>query len=136
MLNFILLLLVTPASGEVRCRPASQEAAARLSLADQATARHDFKLSNRKLDEAFQVLGNAYASNGTIDDTGMHLVIAESQERRGNLKLASELKRRLLIERLELCRQPSRSVPVKPIVRGSDMAPRSAESFGARLNSP
>lgn len=96
------LLLATPAAGG-RCGAAVQTANAQLHLADRATARRDGRAANAALDAGLAALGNAYASPPTLDDTGMHLVLATVEQRKGRFAKAALLKRRVLMERLQLC---------------------------------
>ena len=62
--------------------------------------------ANIELYHAIGMLGKDYALPATNDDTGMHLVLAQNQKRRGKTNLAAELKRRISVERLQPCATP------------------------------
>ena len=74
-----------------------------LAAADAAMAKRDFRAGNARLDEALASLGSRYRTSAMIDDTGMHLTLANIQLSKGKLRQAAVLKRRVLAERLELC---------------------------------
>lgn len=74
-----------------------------LAAADAAMARRDFRSGNARLDEALASLGGRYRTSAMIDDTGMHLTLANIQLRKGRIRQATVLKRRVLAERLDLC---------------------------------
>lgn len=103
MLNTLLIVLAVTTPVAPRCLPNVQPATAQLKVADAAAARRDYRVADAALDTGLHELGNGYAPPPTNDDTGMHLVVANSQRSRGKLKLAVELKRRVLAERLGLC---------------------------------
>ncbi|WP_394760998.1 hypothetical protein [Phenylobacterium sp.] len=56
------------------------------------------------LKQALDALGSAYVLPGLIDDSGMHLILANEAERKGDLGLANSMRRRILEERLRLYR--------------------------------
>ena len=103
MLDLLFLLLATATPAEARCRPGLLEANAQLKLADKAVERRNFGGADAALDAALRAIGKRYASPTTNDDTGMHLVLADVQRRKGKLKQAITPKRRVLVERMELC---------------------------------
>ena len=107
MLNLLLSFAVTvgtpvvPPSGT--CQPASGQALELLRKADGALARREARAANANLDAALKTLGSAYRRPTMMDDTGMHLLVAQSHQRQGKLTQAARLKRRVLVERLGLC---------------------------------
>lgn len=74
-----------------------------LAAADAAVARRDFRTGNARLDEALASLGSSYRTPAMIDDTGMHLTLANIELRKGRVRQATVLKRRIVAERLNLC---------------------------------
>lgn len=107
MLAIVMPLLIATSSVDARCQPGADAAAAQLQTADRAIHKRDLRVANGALDAALHALGDAYAPPETNDDTGMHLVVAGAQQREGRLRAAVEIKRRVLVERLQLCRLPS-----------------------------
>ena len=81
----------------------SERALQPLKLADAALARGDARSADRMLDEGLTALGNSYRRPDMLDDTGMHLTLANVEQDRRRFKLAARLKRRIFVERLELC---------------------------------
>ena len=108
MFGVVLALFATATSAEGRCRSGYAGASAKLQVADRAAARRNFSAANRALDEGLRALGNAYAPPRMMDDSGMHLVVAWDQERKGRLKNAAAIKRRILVDRMSLCHLPAR----------------------------
>ena len=113
MLSLILLMIAEPAAAQARCGPGYSDAVAQLQLADRGAARHDLKAASAALAVGLQKLGDVYTSPGTLDDTGMHLALAAAREHQGKLKVAVMMKRRVLLERLDLCRQPMHAGPLR-----------------------
>ena len=111
MLTLLTPPATTPASPFTSCQPGAEQASALLDAAGRAMQRRDFATANTVLDDALRGLGSGYARPDVIDDTGMHLVVAGVQARKGRLKAAAELKRQVLVERLDLCRRPARTIP-------------------------
>lgn len=85
------------------CQLASEQARAPMAAAEKALARGDARTANTMLDTALRALGNSYRQPNTLDDTGMHLTLANIQQGKGKLRLAAGLKRKVLKERLQLC---------------------------------
>ncbi len=71
-----------------------------LESADQAALREDWVEANALLKRGLEMLGSRYVSSGAIDETGMKLVLAEAEEKRGALDNAARMRRRILSERL------------------------------------
>ncbi len=94
-----------PSSVATPCAPGMAVASAQLRAADAATGRHDDGAADAALEAGLRALGDRYAAPPTADDTGMHLVVAASQKRHGHLGSATAIKRRVLAERLDLCRR-------------------------------
>lgn len=101
-----VLLLAAPPGYQPRCAAGAVRAAEGLAQADRATARRDARGADAALAGAIRALGTGYAPAGTIDDTGQKLVLADGQLRRGRVADAAGTRRRVLAERLELCRLP------------------------------
>ncbi len=114
MFSAFLMLLTSTASPQPRCQSGFAAASEQLRLADHSVTRRDFPAANRALDAALDKLGHAYAPGGMLDDSGMHLVVASQQERRGKLKDAVEIKRRILTDRMAMCTTHSRPMPSRP----------------------
>lgn len=85
------------------CQLASERALPSLAGADRALALGDARTANAMLDTAIRVLGNRYHQPDMLDDTGMHLTLANIEQGKGKLRVAAGLKRNVLKERLELC---------------------------------
>lgn len=72
--------------------------------ADAASAKQDWVAANDAWLKGLNTLGDRYASPDAVDDTGMRLVAAEAEERRGNLNTAATIRQRVLQTRLDLWR--------------------------------
>lgn len=58
--------------------------------------------------EGISTLGNHYLNAQTIDDTGMKIVLANNEERNGNVDRCASLLRSVLASRLEMFRNKTR----------------------------
>ena len=105
MLGVVLALLVAPIAADNRCS-GYQSALTQLLAADAASATRHYVRANRSLDAALKRLGGAYAPPGAWDHTEMHLLAAWDQERKGHLVNAARVKRRILLQRTHMCRDP------------------------------
>ena len=76
-----------------------------LSEAAQAGDRNDWVSANTLLKKGLDVLGSRYVSPGTIDETGMKLVLAGAAEKKGEFQSATIIRRRILLARLSLFRE-------------------------------
>lgn len=76
-------------------------------LGVSALGRGDFKLASSLFDEGIERLASTYLYDRLIDDTGMKLVLAKSEERRGALENAANIKNRVLESRLAAYRLKS-----------------------------
>ncbi|QYE33002.1 hypothetical protein KZX46_02360 (plasmid) [Polymorphobacter sp. PAMC 29334] len=94
-----------PTTAAAACQP--QHAQELLVASDAAQRKGDAKTSNTRLDEALALLGTRYRTQATIDDTGMHLIVANIQLHKGQIHQAAVLKRRILVERLRMCKVSS-----------------------------
>lgn len=65
-----------------------------------ALDRKDVLGASRVLDRGLEILGDAYFHHEFIDDTGMKLVLAQSEENRGRFEIAANIKIRVLGSRL------------------------------------
>jgi hypothetical protein len=70
------------------------------SCMDQA----DWQCANDKLKQGIALLGDSYVDKHILDDTGQKLVIAQMQEKDGNLKTSANLYDRVLVSRLQVLR--------------------------------
>ncbi|WP_431045596.1 hypothetical protein [Roseateles sp. L2-2] len=70
-----------------------------------ALDRKDVQAASRILDRGLEILGDAYFHDDLIDDTGMSLVLAQSEEKRGRLDVAANIKSRVLGSRLAAFRE-------------------------------
>ena len=86
-----------------RCGEAGNRATPQLSAADRALARGDARQANLLLDQALRTLGDQYANGSMLDDTGMHLVLAQAPQSKGRVNQAAAIRRKVLTERLHLC---------------------------------
>ncbi len=107
VLTAVLLLAPIAARAQAAdpavCREAAARALPTLDLADRALRRGDALNAGSLYDTALQSVGPDYRTPGLIDDTGTRLTLAAAERRRGRLRPAAELKRRVLVERLRLC---------------------------------
>lgn len=94
---------VTDASAPPACPVAVGRTLPALRAADVSLARGDARQANAKLDLALATLGTAFRRRGLLDDTGLKLVLAQTEERKGKLSKAAGIKRRVLESRLRLC---------------------------------
>jgi hypothetical protein len=81
--------------------------AAKYSKAQRAAHEADADVGMGNLIDANVVLKRAlmefdYIDPHVLDDTGMHLVLADPAERKGDLKLAVTIRRRILGERMDM----------------------------------
>lgn len=70
---------------------------------DQAMSARDYGLANKLLITGLEIFRPEYAyptDGNVIDDTSMHLILAESAGRRGDLVMAVQMRRRVLSGRL------------------------------------
>jgi hypothetical protein len=105
MLGVGLALLAAPIAADNRCS-GYQTALTQLRAADAASATRHYVRANRSLDAALKRLGGAYAPPGAWDHTDMHLLAAWDQERQGHLVNSARVKRRILLQRIHMCRDP------------------------------
>jgi hypothetical protein len=73
-----------------------------LKAADRAIERQEWSSASGLLKRGLGRLGSSYFSPGTIDDSGMKLLAAEDQERRGHVQNAVRIRHRILSERLRM----------------------------------
>lgn len=76
-----------------------------LQAADQAIQRTELKAANDLLKQALEELGDRYARPDTIDESGMRLVLAAAEEKKGELSKAANLRRGVLTRRLAALRE-------------------------------
>jgi hypothetical protein len=79
-------------------------ACALLNQANAALAVKRYSDGDKLLDQALHVLGDDYTEPQVDDDTGMKLVAAMAEAKKGHPDIAANLKRRVLESRLELFR--------------------------------
>ena len=75
-----------------------------LDKANVASAAKHHGEAGKLLDQALHLLGDDYAGPEVDDDTGMKLVAAMAETKKGHIDIAANLKRRVLESRLELFR--------------------------------
>lgn len=107
MLGIVLVFLASTAHAEHRCKAGYEAAVAQLRTADTAAAKNDYIAANRALDGALNILGDGYAPPGVWDHTDMHLLAAWDRERNGHLVDAAKTRRRILLQRVHMCRDPA-----------------------------
>lgn len=83
----------------------AKEVEAILKAAEQAIEKQEWPPANALLKQGLDVLGDRYISNNTIDDSGMKLVLAVADEKKGALQTAAHIRRSVLASRLSLLRQ-------------------------------
>lgn len=76
-----------------------------LKAAEQAIERQEWASANALLKRGLDALGDRYITIGTIDDSGMKLVLAVAEEKKGTLQTAAHIRRGVLASRLSLLRQ-------------------------------
>lgn len=69
-----------------------------------ALSQNDFANASRLFDQALQILGGDSLQSNMIDDTGMKLVLAKSEEAKGAVEVAANIKSRVLSSRLDAYR--------------------------------
>jgi hypothetical protein len=79
-----------------------RDAKACLKLADQEINDARIESANQLLLRGLSLIGYEYLTDDVFDDTGMHLLAADAQERAGEFKSAVNLRRTVLSERLAL----------------------------------
>ena len=83
----------------------AKEVEAILKAAEQAIERQEWSLANALLKQGLDAVGDRYIVSNTIDDSGMKLVLAETEERKGALQTAAQIRRGVLASRLSLLRR-------------------------------
>lgn len=73
-----------------------------LNTAEQALERQEWPLANVLLKRGLDTLGDRYTTSNTIDDSGMKLVLADAEERKGNLQTSAQIRQSVLASRLSL----------------------------------
>lgn len=81
------------------------------AAASRYIAQHDWAAADACLRRGLAALGDDYAPDGTIDETGTRLVLADAKERAGDLPMAVTLRQRVLDDRLALAREKARRRP-------------------------
>lgn len=70
--------------------------------AEQAIERQDWSSANALLKQGLDAVGERYAVHNSIDDTGMKLLLADTEEQKGCLQTAAQIRQRILASRLLL----------------------------------
>ena len=78
------------------------------AAARRLIAQHDWAAADACLRRGLAALGDGYAADGTIDETGTRLVLADAKARAGDLPLAVTLRQRVLDNRIALAREKAR----------------------------
>jgi len=79
-----------------------RSASAELSMAVDAIEAGVYQRAIASLRKGIAVIGDSYASDDVIDETGMKILLADTSLREGREREAAELLRRALETRLEL----------------------------------
>lgn len=82
-----------------------QEIEALLVAADKAVEKEEWVLANTLLKKGLDTLGSLYVSPKIVDDSGMKLVLASAEEKKGSFQVAATIRRRVLAARLSLLRE-------------------------------
>jgi hypothetical protein len=77
-------------------------AKAQLEKADAEIAAQNWEAANKLIKQALAEVGDRYVRSDTIDETGMKLIAADSQEKEGRLDNAVRVRRKMLASRLEM----------------------------------
>jgi hypothetical protein len=86
-------------SKDLSSKNLSQEIDHILRLTDDKIKEQDWASANGLLKKGLTVLGSSYSLPDTIDETGTKLILADSEERNGNLEGAVRIRRRILENR-------------------------------------
>lgn len=90
------------ASSDSSSATAAADATRSLAAASSAIENRNFAEANTLLRDALRKLGDGYHSPSTVDDTGMSLVLADSEEQKGREDIAANLRRNVLATRLAI----------------------------------
>jgi hypothetical protein len=71
-----------------------------LGNAQEQIAKGDYRRANIRLRDGLEALGDTFREDNVLDDTGLHLSLAWSQDWNGELRPAAEERQRILTERL------------------------------------
>ena len=80
-----------------------------------ALGRKEFRAASKIFDHGLHILGDNYFYDGLVDDTGIKLVIAQSEESKGVFEVAANIKGRVLDSRLEAFRAKNKCNEKSPI---------------------
>ncbi|MGK6311319.1 hypothetical protein [Variovorax sp. DT-64] len=94
-----------PVPSSASSSTAAAEAKRSLAAASSAIENRNFAQANTLLRDALRKLGDEYHSPSTVDDTGMSLVLADSEEQKGREDIAAKLRRNVLATRLAILEQ-------------------------------
>jgi hypothetical protein len=76
-----------------------QEVSRILHLIDEKIEKKDWESANNLLKKGLVTLGEKYRSPDIIDETDTKLILADFEERNGNLEGAAKIRRRILENR-------------------------------------
>jgi hypothetical protein len=89
----------------------AKETEVTLESAEKAIEKQDWPAANVLLQQGLTDLGNRYLTADIIDETGMKLMVAEVEEKKGSLSTAAGIRRGVLSSRLSLLRQKIAATP-------------------------
>ena len=81
-----------------------------LAQGNTALAASNYAQANLAFNAGIVELGKAYYSGPVLDDTGMNLGLAQTEEQRGHLELAANLRKGVLESRLVMYKSANRQV--------------------------
>jgi len=93
---------------ECKMEMVGEEVGVLLQRADVAANKNDYQHAEDLLKLGAAELQDYYLKPPTpviLDDTGMHLILAEDADRRREVRLAVAIRRRVLVDRLQLFNQ-------------------------------
>ena len=73
-----------------------------LNTVEQALERQEWPLANVLLKRGLDSLSDRYTASNSIDDSGMKLVLADAEEKKGNLQTSAQIRHSVLASRLSL----------------------------------
>lgn len=76
-----------------------------LKAAEQAIENKEWASANTLLKRGLDIVGDRHTTPDSIDDSGMKLVLAEAEEKKGALHTAAHIRRSVLASRLSLLRR-------------------------------
>lgn len=111
---------------------------AKLHIAEarDALLRADWKSANTAALEALESIGSRHLSASVIDDTGQKLLVAQIEERRGDLEAAARIRLRIAESRLTLLESKAANAMEQNSIGSARMAADGTISLYLRATGP